>query len=284
LDKNNKILHWDDKQYKYDRTVSLKRRLSWPIRKLPDFLIIGAEKAGTTSLYEYLNQTPRVVRSRFKEIDFFNAHYAKGIHWYRACFPSKIKYPSKKYLTGESSPGYMFHPLASKRVQKFIPNVKIIIILRNPIDRAYSHYKMSIAQGREKLSFENAIDAEEKRLEGERERLLEGNDNSVWNYWIYSYISRGIYVNQLKDWFSKFSKNQFLVLNYDDLASDPDSFLNNVLDFLNLPEFHLKNYKIFVKGNYEPIKESMREKLQKIFTPYNDELAKYLGNDFGWNK
>ena len=149
--------------------------ITGPIRVLPDFIVIGCQKCATTSLYDYLIQHPNISSATEKEIHFFDSNYNVGITWYRSFFPTVFskqfsKLRKEKFVTGEASPMYIFNPIVSKRILSILPNVKLIAILRNPIDRAYSHYNMQVKNGYETLSFEEAIKNEEKRIMGEREK------------------------------------------------------------------------------------------------------------------
>src|SRR6187200_1451927 len=137
-------------------------------RPLPDFLVIGAQKAGTTALYAYLRWHPGITGPSWKEVSFFDRHWWRGEAWYRGQFPLR----AGGRLVGEASPSYLFHPLAPERARSLVPDAKLIALVRNPVDRAYSQYQHAVALGREPLSFEDALAAEDERLVGEVERLL----------------------------------------------------------------------------------------------------------------
>ena len=115
----------------------------------------------------------------------------------------------KKFLTGEATPTYLHHPLTAKRISELLPNIKLIILLRNPIDRAYSHYQMEKRLGYEELTFEEAINFETSRLEGESEKMFKDPNYYSYERQIYSYLTSGIYVDQLKLWMNYFSKINF---------------------------------------------------------------------------
>src|SRR5947209_20310719 len=155
-----------------------------PLRMMPDFIIIGTMRGGTTSLYSYLTTHPHIGSAYMKEVHFFDVYYSKGIGWYRSQFPSSIqKYyaeyvQKQQFITGEASPYYLFHPHAPKRITKFLPQVELIVLLRNPVSRAYSHYSHEVAGGHEKLSFEEAIECEQERIGKEAERLAR-NEHDV---------------------------------------------------------------------------------------------------------
>jgi hypothetical protein len=131
---------------------------------LPDFVIIGAHKCGTTSLYHSLTRHPHVEGAATKELEFFNRHFDKGIEWYRRCFPRPRWKDGRRSITGEATPYYLFHPHAAKRMAEVVPRARMIVLLRNPVDRAYSHYHHRTRLGRETRSFEEAIEAETTRL------------------------------------------------------------------------------------------------------------------------
>src|SRR5437773_8026085 len=183
-------------------------------RPLPDFLIIGAQKAGTTALYSYLRRHPHVTGPSWKEVSFFDRHYTRGEAWYRGNFPNVIR--ARGALVGEASPSYLFHPLAPERVAALVPDARLITLVRNPVDRALSHYHHEVALGREPLAFEEAIDAEPERTRGEEERLVgePGYFSHAW--WNYTYLARGRYAEQLERWLALFPPDQVLVLaSYD---------------------------------------------------------------------
>ncbi|HEV2894458.1 MAG TPA: sulfotransferase, partial [Actinomycetota bacterium] len=149
------------------------------LRLLPDYLIIGAQRAGTTSLHRYLIQHPGVRTTlRTKGVHFFDTAYGRGMSWYASRFPTKLTawYVARRHgvelRTGEASPYYLFHPHVPARVAEHLPQVRLIALLRDPVGRAYSHYQHEVARGFETLSFEEAIEAEPARLAGETQRML----------------------------------------------------------------------------------------------------------------
>src|SRR2546423_13513556 len=126
--------------------INLFRRLTHKIRIIPDFLIIGGQKCGTTSLYYYLIEHPNIAPAVRKQMHFFDNRFKKGFGWYKSNFPTifskwyKTFLHKQKFVSGEATPYYLFHPLAASRVHQFLPDVKLIVLLRNPVNRAYSHY------------------------------------------------------------------------------------------------------------------------------------------------
>ncbi|HXS47682.1 MAG TPA: sulfotransferase domain-containing protein, partial [Solirubrobacterales bacterium] len=174
------------------------RRTNAGQRPLPDFLIIGAQKGGTTSLHAYLSEHRRVSPSSTKEVHFFDHAYDRGLGWYRAHFQRSAKAPLS--LSGEATPYYLFHPLVPARVAETLPESRLIVILRDPVDRAFSHHNHELALGFEDLPFEEAIEREPERLEGEQERILEDPGYRSFAHQHHSYVSRGRYAEQLERW------------------------------------------------------------------------------------
>ncbi len=261
------------------------------IRKQPDFIIIGAQRCGTTSLFKYLRDHPNIVSTSKKEHHFYDLNFERGENWYRQFFPTiqYFSYLNKvckvKMLCGEATPMYLFHPLVPYRVSMMQPDIKLIVILRNPIERAYSHYWHEVRAGNEWLSFENAIEKEEYRLQGERHNIILNNGRySSAAYYQHSYLARGIYVDQLRVWFKFFSKNQILIIKSEDFFSKTLKSLDSVYNFLGLPTGSCQSLNIYQKGNYAPMSESNREKLKQYFQPSNERLYAFLDRDFNWER
>lgn len=263
------------------------------IRLVPDFIIIGVARGGTTSLYEYLTEHPNIAGASKKEIHFFDNHYKKGFSWYRGQFPYTIqKYyaervQKKDFITGEASPYYIFHPYAGERLAESLPKVKLIVLLRNPIERAFSHYTWELSWGNETLSFEDAIAAEEGRI-----KVREGDLAARYNYnhQQFSYISRGLYADQLEKWFGLFPREQFLILKSEDMYEDAASIFKQTIEFLGVPYTEpkalKKEYKQYNQPKFPAPKKmdpALRERLIAYYEPHNARLYRLLGRDFAWN-
>jgi hypothetical protein len=250
---------------------------------LPNFLIIGAQKCGTNSLYDLLSQHPSVERAITKELNYFNLHFEKGIEWYRSQLPLPRRNEERKLITGEATPDYLFYPDAASRAAKVVPQARLIVLLRNPVDRAYSHYHHQIRKGRETLGFEEAIEAEQARLRGERDKMLEGELSTNSNHRHFSYLSRGVYVDQLLRWWEFYAQEQMLVLKSEDFFERAPEALKLVLDFLHLPDWEPETWEIRNKGHYEQeMNPATRRRLEEYFEPHNRRLYEYLSVDFGW--
>jgi len=256
-------------------------RLTSAARPLPDFLILGAQKGGTTALYSYLRRHPSITGPSWKEVSYFDRHYVRGEAWYRGNFPNKARTRGK--LVGEASPSYLFHPLAPERVRADIPNAKLVALLRNPVDRALSHYNHEVALGREPLSFEAALAAEEARLAGEVERLVAEPRYFSREWWSHTYQARGRYAEQLERWLAVFPREQLLIVPSDDLAAEPAETHARVLDFLGAAPQRLDQYPRVYEREYEPMNPETREQLAAEFEEPNQRLYELLGRELGWS-
>jgi len=235
-------------------------------------------------------QHPCVGSSLTKQIHFFDRYYDREISWYKVCFPfiwkkfwaEKIK--GKKFVTGEATAHYMTHPLAAKRAYRVVPNAKIIVMLRNPVDRAYSHYQMERANKKEELSFEEAIKKEPERIKGEFEEMLNNKNNSGRNYPHRAYLKSGEYLEQIQRWREFYPQENFTFIKSEEFNKNPSLVYNDILKFLGLPSFELKKYEKIRKREYEKMKQKTRKKLVEYFYPYNKKLYDYLKIDFEWDK
>jgi hypothetical protein len=252
-----------------------------PIPTPPDFLIIGAQKGGTTSLYVYLTQHPQIAHATQKEVHYFDLNFDKGADWYYSQFPQPENDPYK--ITGEASPYYIFHPHVPQRIYDLCPQVKIIVLLRNPVDRAISHYYHCIKIGYESLSLESAIAQEPERLKGEIKKLLASPTYYSYEHQHHTYLKRGIYADQLPAWMKLFPKEQILIIKSEDLYTNPSETVNTVLEFLDLPPQQLETYEKYNSTQYQPVSEAVYQQLKDYFRSHNQRLAELCDRDFGWD-
>ena len=246
-------------------------------RPLPDFLILGAQKAGTTALYAYLRWHPDVTGPSFKEVSYFDRHYAQSERWYRAHLPLR-----PQGLVGEASPSYLFHPLAPQRVVELLPDARLIALLRNPVERAVSHYQHEVALGREPLSFEEAIEQEDERMRGELERIRSEPTYFSYPWWNYTYVARGRYADQLERWYASFPREQLLVLLTDELSADTGATYRRVLDFLGAAPRELDSYPRIFDRDYGDMDDAMRARLEAGFEEPNRRLEDLLERTLPW--
>lgn len=234
----------------------------------PDFLIIGAQKGGTTSMYHYLTQHPQVQHAKKKEINFFTDHFEEGVDWYRNQFFRRV--PGK--LQGEASPIYLFHHRAPERVYSLFPKVKLIVLLRDPVARAFSHYKHNVRKGREKRTFDEAINKEMKTIDAD----LAAPELRKYGG---CYVKRGVYVDQIKRWTAYFPTEQILFLKSEDFFKDPKGTMEVVHKFLGIGPLVLKTYAIANKGDPDIIlSQEAKDRLTEYYKPHNAALQDLLTN------
>lgn len=205
-------------------------------RLRPSFLIVGAQRSGTTSLYRALMAHPRILPAMRKEVHYFDFQYHKGAAWYLAHFPPSSRWSREQgVLTGEASPYYFVHPLAPERACAFDPTMRIIAILRDPVLRAFSHYRHNRARGQEPLGFEEALAAEPDRLAADVDQMTVPPHCYSRSHHLYSYADRGRYACQLERWLKHFPAKQVLVIEAQALFASPTRTVAAVFAFLSLP-------------------------------------------------
>jgi hypothetical protein len=269
-------------------------RMTATLRELPDFVIIGAKRGGTTSLFRYLSEHPCVVpnfprRMNVKGVHFFDANYYRGVTWYRSHFASGLhrrrleRRPMHRAQCGESTPYYLFHPHAPQRAAETIPEAKLIVLLRNPVDRAYSHYRERARHGVETLTFEEAVEREPERLAGEVERMLKDERYTSFAHEHLSYVSQSCYLEPLQRWLAHFPRERVLILLSEDLYRDPAATYARTLEFLDLQPYEPRAFEAHNYVPSSPMDPGTRERLMEHFRGLNRTLAEYLGIDLsGW--
>jgi len=257
----------------------------------PDFYIIGFAKCGTTSLFEYLISHPNIHPPKGKEIDFFDRLYSRGINWYKVGFPFKIQkffdtvFLRKKFLTGEATPRYIEHPHAINRIKEITPNAKFIILLRNPIDRAFSQHNMNVKNDYEINNFSDALKEEPRRIANRIEKMSNDVSYYSWNFDLYAYLEHGIYVDKIKRWMEVFPKEQFFIIQSEEFLKNPSKIYNDVLEFLGLANWEPKEFVLYKKREYkEKMNSDLRNELVEYFKPHNKRLYDFLGKSFDWDK
>lgn len=260
-------------------------------RILPSFLIVGAQRCGTTSMYRTLAQHPAVLKPvRQKGVHYFDTGYGQGLSWYRAHFPlertarSAAKHTGARPLAFESSPYYIFHPLAGERIARDLPAARLLVLLRDPVERAYSAYAHELARGFETEPFEAALELEPERLDGEAERLA--NDPGYYSHAHQhnAYVARGQYVEQLDRLESIFGRERIHVIDSQDFFERPEAMLHGVLDFLGLPDL---TAPVFERHNARPrsrMPVAVQARLEQHFEPYDQRLGEWLGTVPSWRR
>ena len=231
------------------------------LRLPPRFLIIGAQKSATTALFGHVVAHPLVLRPLGKEVHYFDFMYHRGAGWYLSRFPRRRP---GGWITGEASPSYMLHPRAPGRAAAFDPDLKLIAIVRDPVERALSHHAMAIRRGRDSLGFEAAVEAEPERLADFEAALDSVPGNLRCSARRHSYLRRGLYAEQLEAWLTHFPREHLLVLRTEDLWADGDRTLRRVFAFLGLPPHRLR-IETFTGQRRHPIAPALRTRLETYF-------------------
>jgi hypothetical protein len=242
-------------------------------RPLPDFVIVGAQRAGTTSLYEWLAAQPGVTPAFKKEIHYFDVCYDRGDRWYRSHFrPS-----AAGTMTGEASPYMLFHPLAPERAARDLDgDTRFIVLLRQPVERAVSHYWHARKANKETESFERAIALEPERLRGAEAAVRKGERSPA--HQLYSYVARGEYSGQIRRWFDAVGAERVLVLESEALFADPDT-ADGALKWLGLGPSSVPFPALNGASRSDRSDSAVLEALRLHFEPHNRELFELLGRE-----
>lgn len=260
------------------RRAELKYRKRQP-RALPDAVIIGGQKCGTSSLHNYLTQAPGVIAPLRKEVHYFDLHYDKGEDWYRAHF-GRMGEPG---LNIDASPYYIFHPLVADRMQSLLPGARLIVLLRDPVKRAYSHYWHERDKRRESLSFEAALAAESGRIDEAGKQLAAGEIARSEEHRLHSYLARGRYADQLERWLALYPPRQFHFILFESFVKRPLETLNAALGFLDLPPVASARLEPRNTRRYPSMQPETAQRLQKYFAPHNARLEQLLDLSLNWN-
>ncbi|MGC9316408.1 MAG: sulfotransferase family protein [Armatimonadota bacterium] len=256
-------------------------------RVLPDFIVFGAMRCGTSSLYYNLTSHPQVLQAFRKQLRFFDRDFGRGLGWYRAHFPlraemARLRRELGGAFTGEASPEYIFHPLAPGRIAETLPEVKLIALTRDPVERAWSHYKHAVRIGVETLTFEDALEQESRRLDGALARMR-SEDYYDRTYQDFAYISQGIYADHLAAWFERFPREQIMIVRSEDMFAEPGRVMPQVGAFIGLDEWR-GDYRAFNRARPGDMPPAIRRRLTELFAPHNERLSDLLGRDMGWDE
>jgi hypothetical protein len=258
------------------RVRLVARCLTADRRLLPKFLVIGVQRGGTTSFYDALAQHPLILPALVKEVNFFGLHYERGLSWYRAHFPRDLS-GDRQAVTGEATPYYLFDPRAPARVHSMLPDARLLVLLRDPVDRAWSHYLRERRMGRETLSFGDAIEREGERL------ASEGDDFDAPHHRFRSYLARGTYADQLDRWLARFPREQLLIVRSESFYSDPREVITQAQIFLDLPPHEPSRLRRLQQGGGERLDPGLRARLREHFAKQEEQLGALLGPEFRWS-
>lgn len=273
----------------YHTGRTLARRNPGRGRLLPDFLIVGSTKCGTTSMHGWLIEHPFVAPTK-KEIHFFNMNYQRRADWYRCYFPyardrdAFAAEHGRPFISGEATASYLGHYWTPQRAAKLVPNARLIVCLRDPPDRSYSQYHYFRRRGSEPLeTFEEAIASEEERLSGEESREIGDPRYHSWRVYRWGYLRTSRYAEHLERWLEVFPREQFLFLKFEEVIAAPQSALDRIHEHLGLPPHRNGDLPRLNAGSYEPMAQETLARLREYFRPHNERLYELTGIDFGWS-
>jgi hypothetical protein len=254
-------------------------------RRLPDVLLIGAKRSGSTSLHNYLLQHPQVAplfprAAHVKGAHYFDRNATKALSWYRSF--GQIDRPGRRKITVDGSPYYFIHPSAPYQAAATLPEAKVVVLLREPATRALSQYWDEVKLGRESLSFADALEAEPERLQGEVERILaepgyysEAHEHLSYGLW-------GRYAEHLERWFEAFGRDRVMVVRSEDMFADPGTIFGQVTDFLGIDPAEPPAYSQFNSATRHDDLEPVLASLRGSFAEPNKQLAELLDTDVWW--
>lgn len=262
-------------------------------RVTPDYLIIGAKRGGTTSLARWVLEHPDVrplfpARETRKGAYYFDVNYGRGEAWYRSHFPTRsamaqaAKKAGRRQLVGEATPYYLHHPHAAIRARRLAPEAKVIALLRDPAERAYSHWVERTRNQVETLAFSDAVDAEAARLEGEEARMLADPTYNSFAHQHFSYLDQGRYARGLRRWVDAFPPDQLLILRSEDMYADPSAIFSQVLDFLGLPPHALDEFDAWNRKPKEAVEPELMARIRSALADDIAEVEALLCRSMGW--
>ena len=250
-------------------------------RKLPDFLVIGGKRCGTTTLFEFLRQHQMIAEPVIDHMGFFDDNYSIGINYYKSFFPIKTEETAKK-LDYDVTTSYLTSPFVAERVAKEIPNVKIIVLLRNPTSRAWSDYNASQKKDASEEEFQTYIYDYLQELEAsDFEEKVSKNDYNMSEPFS-NFIKKGLYAVYLKKWLKLFPRKNFLFISTESFSKDENKVFKQIFDFLGLSNFEIHKLQRMSKGNYEKLNPKIKNKLDLFFASHNDELFKLINEKYDW--
>jgi hypothetical protein len=259
-------------------------------RLRPEFLVMGAQKSGTTALHRYLAGQPAVLLAAKKELHYFNNAYGRGEAWYLSHFPRRIEGAIARRrlgvrpVVGEATPAYLFHPRVPRRVHEFDPHLKLIAVLRDPVERAYSQYQMQFRNRLHDFSFEEALACEDAYLAEELQRIQDDPSYVSPTGLRHTYRARGRYAEQLERWLRLFPREQLLVLTREELLEDPAAGMALIGRFLEIPASANGGYPLDGVNSYAEIRPDTREQLAHEFEPHNRRLEEIIGRELHWTR
>jgi hypothetical protein len=258
-------------------------------RQLPSFILVGAQRAGTTSLFRALMSHPLIHSANYhKGVNYFDVNYHRDFAWYRGHFPTTsflrrtTRTVTGEPITFEASGYYMFHPCAPERMARHLPDLRVLAMLRDPVERAYSAWKHEHARGFETESFDRALDLEDERLDGQADRMLADRDYQSFSHRHHAYVRRGQYAEQLDRLRHCFTPEQVHVIESESFFEQPESTYAAVLRFLELPSILPDRFDRWNGRPSSPMPAETRDRLLEHFSSHDRSLAELLGREPAW--
>ena len=252
------------------------------LRMLPSFIVVGAQRCGSTTLFRLLSEHPDVVRpTASKGIGYFDVNYGRGLRWYRGHFPLAAGHGPDK-VTFESSGYYSFHPLAAGRMATDLPGVRAVMLVRDPVERAHSAYKHEAARGFEDLDFAGALEAEAGGLDGEVERMVADPDYQSFEHRHHAYVGRGRYAEQVARLDAELGRDHVHLVDADRFFADPRTTFGELTDWLGLRPWDAPSVP---QANARPgdlLSEELRDRLRRCFEDSDEALAARMGRAPSW--
>ena len=256
-------------------------------RLAPDFIVLGAQRAGTTTMFRLLSEHPQVVRpTASKGIGFFDLNYDKGMRWYLGHFPLEVvgrrKVADGAAHTFESSGYYLFHPMAAERMARDLPGVTVIAMVRDPVDRAYSAHSHELGRGFETEPFERALELEEQRLAGAHQRLTSDPRFHSFEHRHHAYLARGRYAEQIERYVAAMGAERVVIVDADAFFADPQTEFGELCRRLGLREWRPEKVERWNARSRETMSADLRQRLMDHFAPHDEHLARLMGRTPSW--
>ena len=253
-------------------------------RPAPDFLVIGGQRCGTTSLFRALMAHPQIRRPQLhKGVNYFDLNYDRGEGWYRGHFPVRSDQDDLRVF--DASGYYMFHPQAPGRIVRDLPDVRIIAMVRDPVERAYSAYKHELARGYEwERTFARAVELEDARLEGEIERMTADPTYQSFNHRHHAYRRRGEYARLLTPFVEGLGRDRLLVIESESFFEDPATEYHRIIDFLGVAEVLPTSFERYNARPGAGLDAGLAAELRDRFAPHDEALGELIGHPPVWRR
>ncbi|MDJ0789594.1 MAG: sulfotransferase domain-containing protein [Myxococcota bacterium] len=267
------------------------RHLSSPWRVLPDFVVIGAQRGGTTSLYRNLITHAQIATCIRKEVHYFDAYFEEGPYWYRGHFPTAGALRRERrrvggpVLTGEATPMYLVDPICRARLAELLPDAKLFVLLRDPVARAYSQYQVRVVNYDETASFETILEKDLALQADDPAALMSIRDQRLAETFpTGTEIARGLYTYQLEHLFELFPRENVFIEASEVMFADEEAYYRRACEFLGIADFAPDTFVAMRPPKYPDIEPETQERLDAFFRPHNERLFELLGRRLPWGR